>query len=465
MMTLARIAAAAARCSLVAALLLGTPVPVAASETIAYTYDGQGRLVKVARSGTVNNGTSECYAYDAAANRTNLNIATSAACSSAAPVSFSIASNGAVTEGTPSVFTITKTGTTSSTLSVSYQTANGTAVAPGDYTAKPLTAISFAPTDVTKTVSVTTATDALTEGNETFTMTLSAPTGGATITTGTATATISDPTCGGVSFSVASNAAVTEGTSSVFTVTKSGTASVSCGVSYATANLTATAGSDYTAASGPLTFTSAQTSKTVSVATTDDTTVESAETFKLTLSSPTGGAALGTPSSATATINDNDSTGTCSGVSFAVSNASAVEADNLTFTVTKTGSTTSSCSVTYATANGTAVAPGDYTAITATVLTFTSTQTSRQVLVGTNSNGVTAEPDETMFLNLSGATAGASISDNQGVGTITDDGATGCPLCRGTTAAPTSSDAPLSDPPASDPLPADATEPPPPGQS
>jgi hypothetical protein len=99
---------------------------------------------------------------------------------------------------------------------------------------------------------------------------------------------------------------VTEGANSVFTVTKAGTATGSCNVNYATTGGTATSGSDFTATSGTLTFTSAQTSQTVSVPTIDDATVESAETFSLALSSPTGGAALGTPSSATATINDND---------------------------------------------------------------------------------------------------------------------------------------------------------------
>ena len=46
----------------------------------------------------------------------------------------------------------------------------------------------------------------------------------------------------------------------------------------------------------------------MSVTTIDDSTVESNETFTMSLSNPTGGSTLGTPSSATATINDNDST-------------------------------------------------------------------------------------------------------------------------------------------------------------
>lgn len=42
-----------------------------ASETITYTYDAHGRLVKVAHSGTVNNNVVSNYSYDNANNRTN----------------------------------------------------------------------------------------------------------------------------------------------------------------------------------------------------------------------------------------------------------------------------------------------------------------------------------------------------------------------------------------------------------
>ena len=42
-----------------------------ATETIDYTYDAQGRLIKVERSGTVNNNVDTDYEYDDADNRTN----------------------------------------------------------------------------------------------------------------------------------------------------------------------------------------------------------------------------------------------------------------------------------------------------------------------------------------------------------------------------------------------------------
>lgn len=47
------------------------PTAALASETIAYSYDARGRLVKVVRSGTVNNGVTTTYTIDRADNRTN----------------------------------------------------------------------------------------------------------------------------------------------------------------------------------------------------------------------------------------------------------------------------------------------------------------------------------------------------------------------------------------------------------
>jgi uncharacterized protein involved in exopolysaccharide biosynthesis len=46
-----------------------------ASETITYTYDARGRLVKVVRTGSVNNNVSASYSYDKADNRTSVNVA------------------------------------------------------------------------------------------------------------------------------------------------------------------------------------------------------------------------------------------------------------------------------------------------------------------------------------------------------------------------------------------------------
>lgn len=75
-------------------------------------------------------------------------------------------------------------------------------------------------------------------------------------------------------------------------------------VGYATANGTATAGSDYTATSGTLTIPAGATTGAISVPIIDDTAVEGPETFTVTLSNPSG-ATLGA-ATATVTITDDD---------------------------------------------------------------------------------------------------------------------------------------------------------------
>jgi len=59
---------------LLSAAGLGTAVGALAAETLTYRYDARGRLVKVERSGAVNNGVITNYAYDKANNRTVRNV-------------------------------------------------------------------------------------------------------------------------------------------------------------------------------------------------------------------------------------------------------------------------------------------------------------------------------------------------------------------------------------------------------
>src|SRR5829696_6521534 len=85
----------------------------------------------------------------------------------------------------------------------------------------------------------------------------------------------------------------------MFTVTLSKPSTQTVTVRYATSNGTAIAGTDYTASTGVIEFAAGVTSRTVHVDIIGDTTVESDETFTVTLSSPTGatiadGSAVGT---------------------------------------------------------------------------------------------------------------------------------------------------------------------------
>lgn len=388
----------------------------AASETTTYTYDALGRLVQVSNAGTINNGLNSAYSYDPAGNRSNVTV-------TGGGVIFSIGDvSGA--EGGSLQFTVTKSGATTDSFTVNYTTADGTATAGSDYNSA-TNSLVFAPSDTSKTVTVTTVDDAVYEGNETFYVNISGA-AGATISDSQGIGTIIEnetppSLCGGISFTIANNGAVTEGANSVFTVTKTGTTTNSCNVNYATADGTAIAPGDYTAKSGTLTFTSGQASQTVNVTTVDNGIVDGNRTLSMGLSSPTDGATLGTPSSATATINDNDVAPTCGGVSFTIaSNGAVTEGTNSGFTITKSGTTTNSCSVNYGTANGTATAPGDYTTKSGT-LTFTSAQTSQIVNVTTIDDS-TVESAETLTMSLSSPTGGSSVgTPGSATATINDN--------------------------------------------
>ena len=108
--------------------------------------------------------------------------------------------------------------------------------------------------------------------------------------------------------------------------------------------------------------------------------------------------------------------------SFAIANASAVtEGGNLTFTVTKTGTTASSYSVNYTTSTGSGTAtPGtDYTATSGTLTFPAGSTTSLPITVPTLPDSVVESP-ETVLVTLSSPTGGATITTSQGSGTIND---------------------------------------------
>ena len=94
---------------------------------------------------------------------------------------------------------------------------------------------------------------------------------------------------------------------------------------------------------------------------------------------------------------------------------------NFVFTVTKTGSTDLGSSVSFQTNDGTAtLADNDYSSNSGG-LNFGPADTMMQITVAVNGD-TTFEPTETFTVDLSGA-SGATISDNSGLGTITNDDA------------------------------------------
>ncbi|HKQ51182.1 MAG TPA: Calx-beta domain-containing protein [Pyrinomonadaceae bacterium] len=218
-------------------------------------------------------------------------------------------------------------------------------------------------------------------------------------------------------FSVSSYA-VNEGAGTItITVKRAGSLSASVAVNYIASDGTARAGEDYVAACGSLTFAAGQTSRTFTVQITNDTLDETNETLNLSLAGPTKGAALGATDTAVLTITDNDLP-----PRLAIGNTTITEGNSgtlsATFTVTLTAASGRIVTVKYATANGTAKAPGDYTAKSGT-LSFAAGQTSKTLTVAVRGD-LLDEANETFFVNLSSPT-GATISDAQGLCTITDN--------------------------------------------
>ncbi len=231
-----------------------------------------------------------------------------------------------------------------------------------------------------------------------------------------------------VAFEVASLSIAESAGSVVITATLSSASSLTVTVNYTTTNGTATAGSDYVATSGTLTFPPGQTSQSFSVPITNDTAIELDETFTAALSAPTN-AVLGTPALVTITITNDD----LPTVQFAASEFSVNEGDDngtgmAVATIIATLSATPALTVTvnYATADGTAtVADIDYVPTSGT-LTFAPGQTS-QIFTVSVVNDILNEPNETVILALTGpinATLGTPAAATLTI--VNDDGMPGC---------------------------------------
>jgi hypothetical protein len=165
-----------------------------------------------------------------------------------------------------------------------------------------------------RTFTVAILPDDAVEGDETVSLSLANPTGAATAG-GPATLTIRDDDVavdGVLQFSAAAYPQIetNAGTTTVtVTVTCSAGSTGTTSVTWTSSDGSATAGSDYVAGTGTLTFAPGETAKTFTVTILGDTTPEPDETVQLALSSPTGGAVLGTLATAEVVIISDDGHG------------------------------------------------------------------------------------------------------------------------------------------------------------
>jgi predicted extracellular nuclease/methionine-rich copper-binding protein CopC len=237
-----------------------------------------------------------------------------------------------------------------------------------------------------------------------------------TLSIGPASSTVAEGNSGTVPFTYTVTRSDTSADTSVQVTITAGTGVTAADIASVTVDGTPvgsfTLGSAFTVS---LTGTATTASVVVNVA--GDLEVEANEQFSVGLSSPTGGYALGTASSSTGTINNDDAVGSVS-----IANVSIAEGDSgtsvLIFTVTRTGGA-AAFSVDFSTADGTATAGADYVSNSGT-LAFAANETSKTISITINGD-TTIEPNEAFTVSLANVTNGGTITTATGTGTITND--------------------------------------------
>jgi len=320
----------------------------------------------------------------------------------------------------------------SSAVTVNYATADSTALASTacnfDYVLDAGTLV-FAPGETTKTVRVQILDCANAEGFESFTLGLSAPVNAAIARARGRIGIVDDDTVVATPRVFARDAVVDEKDGvALVSVLLGGTGSESSNstvtVDYTTADGSASAGSDYTAQNGTLSFAPGETAKTVLVPIADDASKEPPESFTLSLGNPVG--ATIARAAGTVTIGASDATAISQPGISAPFDVAVGESDGFVDLVVKLSApSTNQVSVNYATQDVTALASTacnfDYVSANGT-LVFAPGETTKVVRVDILDCAI-VEPAETFNFLLSGAVNGV-ITDSSTVVTIGDnDGA------------------------------------------
>jgi len=299
-------------------------------------------------------------------------------------------------------FTVSLNVVYEETVTVSYSTANGSAIAGSDYSSAS-GEITFAPGQTTKTIEVEVLGDTVSENDESFSITLSNPIS-ASLLRSEAVGTISNDDPAVITLAVSPQTLPEDGTTNfVYTFTRTGFNTNVLDVNYSVGG-SATLGTDYTGiattpATKTVTFAAGATTATVSLDPSADSLHELNETIALSLV-PGTGYLLGTTTAVTATIEDND----LPVVNLAVSPASLQEdsPNVLLFTFSRDGDTSNPLQIQYSVA-GTATLGGDYTGVPTTppirLLTFAVGAASATITVDPSGDPL-FEQDETVVISL-----------------------------------------------------------------
>lgn len=213
-----------------------------------------------------------------------------------------------VSEGAgAAVVTVVRTEPIDTGAQVLYQTADGSATSPSDYTFLWGT-LTFEPGQAQAVIAVPVAADGQAEGSESFSLSLSSPSAGVGLgEPSRVTVLLTDgeaPAPSYLRFSTPLYQVSEAGGQAVLAVQRSGSTAREVTVRYTTRDGSAAAGSDYQAVSGTLTWAPGELVRVFSVPVLADGQAEADETVIVSLSEATGGATLEAPSTATLTIND-----------------------------------------------------------------------------------------------------------------------------------------------------------------
>ena len=314
------------------------------------------------------------------------------------------------TEGGPAQFVISLSQASTDTVTVDYQTVDGTATAGADYIARS-GSIVFQPGDTIKTRTVTTVQDTIAEPIENFSMTLTNPVN-ANLGQSVGTAVINDDDSATPVLSI-DNASLTEGGTANLNVSLSLASSSVVTVDYQTADGSAIAGSDYTSKTGTLTFNPNEVSKTIPVDTLQDILVEPSEHFTVVLSNP--GNATIADATGDVTINDDDAGG---GPTLSIADLTVSEGGSAVFTITLSATANNTVTVSYQTNDGTAISGSDYISRSGNIV-FNPGDTHKTRTVMIVQDSVT-ESEEVFTMTLTNP-VNATLGQSTGTATVQDD--------------------------------------------
>lgn len=326
-------------------------------------------------------------------------------------------------------FPVTITPSPGSPITLTVNTANGSATAGNDYVGITGGSLTIPAGASTVGLEVTILNDLIVEPSETFTVAIGNPSAGSVVTA-QALGTITDNDSAVLNLAPASQPEGNAGNSPMnFTATLSRPVEGVVSASFATTDVTAQAGdADYLAANGTVTFASGVTSQTIAVQIVGDSKVELDERFALTLSNlsrPPGITAISLGPNATVegTISNDDT------ATLTLTNATVTEGNTgttpLSFILTASAASAIPLGATATTTNGSAVAPADYTALAGVAVSVPPGAAGRTVTIPVSINGdLVLEANETFTVALSAPTPGAAIGGGPATGTITNDDVT-----------------------------------------